>query len=106
MFLHAVILFFLFDLISFPFRWLCGWKTGEDRLLLRYQVFPKPDAGTPTSDDLITDVLLGPSVSTQQLALEIITPGDSETWTTPGNVHMESWEDHFRLQTSGFQFPL
>ncbi|CAK9098436.1 unnamed protein product [Durusdinium trenchii] len=78
MFLHAVILFFLFDLISFPFRWLCGWKTGEDRLLLRYQVFPKPDAGTPTSDDLITDVLLGPSVSTQQLALEIITPGDSD----------------------------
>ena len=87
MFLHMVIIFFLFDILSFPVRWLCGFKTGEDRLLLRYQVFPK---GQAQQDDLVTDVLLGRSVSQKNLALDIITPG-SDSWIYPKLFEKHFW---------------
>ena len=71
LFLHLVVILTLFDLLSFPFRCLLCRKATK-RLLLRYQLHPREDK---ISDDLITDIVLGPAVSPAAIALDIVVPG-------------------------------
>lgn len=77
---HLVIISLLIDLLSFPIRCILGISPDDKRLLLRYQFRLRPDVAM--SDDLITDLVLGPAVSKDSLALEIVAPGSEDPSST------------------------